>query len=114
MDKAILGSIAILLSIIVYAWHRFFYDYQITKEHVVVTWLGVSIRKIRLRDIETISKRRKHSGENWANTWRPRHRILVLRRRSGWRRDFVITPAYRYEFRNQLEAAMKEGEQPEK
>ena len=90
MDPAILAAITVVLSLVVYAWHRFFYDYEISDEHVCVKWLGITVRRIHLRDIETISKRRKHSGENWANTWRPRHRILVLRRRSGWRKDFVF------------------------
>ncbi len=91
---------------VIYAWHRYFYDYQITHNHLTVTWLGIRVRRIRLQDIESISKRRKFARENWANTWKSRHRILVIRKRSGLRRDIVITPQYRYEFRNQLEATM--------
>ena len=107
METFLIAFAGIVILGIIYAWHRFFYDYQITPTHLKVTWLGIRVRQIRLQDIESISKRRKFARENWANTWRPRHRILVVRKRSGLRRDFVITPRYRYEFRNQLEASME-------
>lgn len=106
MEPLLAIPVGMLGVIALYAWHRFYYDYQITPDALKVTWLGISIRRLKLRDIDSISKRRKFPAENWANTWRPRHRILVIRRRSGLRKDFIITPTYRYEFRNQLEAAM--------
>ena len=107
MELFIYGLIGFLAISIIYVWHRFFYDYEITEEFFRVTWLGIKVRRLHLRDIDSISKRRKFASENWANTWRPRHRILVIRRRSGLRKDFVITPAYRYQFRSQLEAAIE-------
>ncbi len=110
MEKLIIGLTGFLVLAIIYAWHRFFYDYHIQKAHLEVTWMGICVRRIRIQDIESVSKRRKFSSENWANTWRPRHRILVIRKRTGIRRDFVITPRYRYEFRNQLESAMSPEE----
>ena len=106
MEPVLAIPIGLLAVIVLYAWHRFYYDYQITPNALKVTWLGFRVRRLKLSDIESISKRRKFRAENWANTWRPRHRILVLRRRSGLRKDFIITPVYRYEFRNQLETAM--------
>ena len=112
METLIIGFIGLLVLGIIYAWHRFFYDYHIRDDRLEVTWMGICVRRIRIQEIESISKRRKFAGENWANTWRPRHRILVIRKRSGMRRDFVITPRYRYEFRTQLESAMDREASP--
>lgn len=108
MNPILVAFIGFLLLGILYVCHRFYYDYQITDDSLKVTWLGVVVRRLRLVEIESISKRRKFRAENWANTWRSRHRILVIRKHSGLRKDFVITPAYRYEFRKQLEAAIAE------
>jgi hypothetical protein len=107
METFLFGLTGVLAIAIAYAWHRFFYDYEITEEFLRVTWLGIGVRRLRLRNIDSVSKRRKFTSENWSNTWRPRHRILVIRKRSGLRKDFVITPAYRYKFRNQLESAIE-------
>ncbi|MCS1411221.1 MAG: hypothetical protein M2R45_04418 [Verrucomicrobia subdivision 3 bacterium] len=112
MGHAITTGIGLVIAVILFIWHRHFYDYQITRNHLTVTWLEIPIRRIRLADIESISKRRKRSAENWANTWRPRHRILVIRRKTGFFKHFIITPAYRYEFQNQLETAMERLNKP--
>ena len=107
METALPTAAGLVAAIIFYVGHRRFYEYRITQSHLEVTWLGVPIRKIRLSDIESVSKRQKRWAENWRNTWRPRHRRLVIRRKTGLFKEFVITPAYRYEFRNQLEASVK-------
>lgn len=107
METALPTAAGLAAAILFYVVHRRFYDYRITKNHLEVTWLGISIRKIRLSDIESVSKRRRRWAENWRNTWRPRHRRLVIRRKTGLFKEFVITPAYRYEFRSQLEAAVE-------
>ena len=111
MSPAALASVGVLLSLLLYVWHRHYYDYRIGRYHLSVQWLGITVRRVRFSDIDSISKRQKLAAESWANTWRPRHRILVIRRKSGWRREVVITPAYRYEFRNQLEQAMRDSGQ---
>ena len=107
METAIPTAAALVAAILFYAGHRRFYDYRITQNHLEVTWLGILIRKIRLSDIESVSKRQRRWSENWRNTWRPRHRRLVIRRKTGLFKEFVITPVYRYEFRNRLEAAVE-------
>lgn len=107
METALPTAAGLVAAILFYVGHRRFYDYRITQNHLEVTWLGILIRKIRLSDIESVSKRRKRWAENWRNTWRPRHRRLVIRRKTGLLKEFVITPAYRYEFRNRLETAVE-------
>ncbi len=111
MEPAILAAIGLVAFGILYAGHRFYYDYQITEDALRVTWLGIPVRRVRLTQIDSISKRRKGYSENWANTWRPRHRILVIRKKSGIWKGVVITPEYRYEFRQQLQAAMDRASQ---
>jgi len=37
---------------------------------------------------------------------KPSHRILVIRRRRGWLKDFIITPKNRYVFKAELEQAL--------
>ncbi len=111
MGTALPAAAGLVAAALLYIWHRRFYDYRITQSHLKVTWLGVSVRKIRLTDIQSVSKRRKLWAENWRNTWRPRHRTLVIRRKTGLFKEFVITPTYRYKFRNHLETAVQRREQ---
>jgi hypothetical protein len=80
--------------------------YVITDRCLKVTLFGISLRRINLSDIECVSKRRSGPAEKWHNTLRPSHRVLVVRRRHGWFKDFVITPKNRYVFKTELEAAM--------
>jgi hypothetical protein len=80
--------------------------YRITRRHVRITVLGVCVRRIRLEDIESISKRAGSWAEHWENTWRPKHRRLVIHRRRGWIRDIIVTPSFRYEFWTALEQAV--------
>jgi len=80
--------------------------YRITERHLKVTLFGVCLRRIHLSDIERVTKRPVNRAEKWHNTLRPAHRVLVIRRRHGWFRDFVITPKNRYVFKSELEQAM--------
>jgi len=99
---------AFLLGILLW-WLRTRIRYRITADHLKVTLFGLCLRRIRLTDIESVSKRRTSWAEHWWNTWRPWRRRLVIRRRSGLFRNFVITPKRRYEFRATLEKAVKEA-----
>lgn len=80
--------------------------YVITDRHLKVTLFGISLRRINLSDIECVSKRRSGLAEKWHNTLSPSHRVIVVRRRRGWLRDFVVTPKNRYVFKTELELAM--------
>jgi len=77
--------------------------YRITQRHLKVTLFGLCLRRVRLSDIELVSKRQANRAERWYNTLRPAHRVLVVRRRRGWFKDFVITPKNRYVFKTELE-----------
>jgi hypothetical protein len=80
--------------------------YAITDRHLKVTLFGLCLRRVRLSDVEHVSKRQTHPAEKWYNTLRPAHRMLVIRRRRGWLKDFIITPKNRYVFKAELERAL--------
>lgn len=80
--------------------------YSITHQHLKVTLFGLCLRRVRLSDIASVSKRLAHWAERWQNTLKPAHRMLVIHRRRGFFKDFVITPANRYIFKNELEKAV--------
>jgi len=90
--------------------------YAVTERHLKVTLFGICLRRIRLADIERVSKRQSYRAERWINTLKPSHRTLVIRKRRGWFKDFTITPKNRYVFKAELEqavASLKTGVEPE-
>src|SRR5437762_14081641 len=80
--------------------------YVITQRHLKVTLFGLCIRRIKISDIDYVSKRQANWAEKWCNTMHPTHRILVIHRRRGWLKDFVITPKNRYVCKAELERAL--------
>jgi hypothetical protein len=82
-------------------------QYRITSKYLVVYCLGLPVRRLALKDMISVSKRRRFRAELWVSTFRFKHRKLVIRRDRGLFREIVITPAYRYAFRNQLETAVE-------
>ena len=82
--------------------------YRVTARHLEIRFLGFCLRRIALDDIRYISKRRSGSAEFWWNTLWPAKRILVIRRRTGWLKNFVITPKNRYVFKAELDRARKQ------
>ena len=82
--------------------------YRITSRHLEIRFLGICLRRLLLDDIRYISKRRSGWSEFWWNTLWPAKRILVIRRRSGWLKNFVITPQSRYAFKAELDRARKQ------
>lgn len=85
-------------------------EYHIGRNAVRVRLGRLTLRKILFSDIARVSKPRRDfswwTSENWRNTFRSSHRLLLIERRSGIFRRFVITPRHRYEFREKLRAAI--------
>jgi hypothetical protein len=100
-----LAGVFVLMGLIF--WLRTQLRYRITQKHLKVTLFGVPLRRVRLTNIEHVGKRRTGWGEHWWNTWRPFRRKLVIQRRRGLLKDFVITPPFRYEFKAELERAIE-------
>ena len=97
----VLASAGLLL------WSAFTIRYHVTPTHLKITWLGLTVRRIRLDDIKRVGARPVVWAERWPSTLRSNGRLLVIRRRTGWLRHLVITPKYPFEFRNELEQARK-------
>ncbi|MCX6900030.1 MAG: hypothetical protein NT105_15200 [Verrucomicrobia bacterium] len=70
--------------------------YRVTNEAVEVLILGWCVRRIRLDDIEHVRRGGAFWNEHWTNfkLWNS----VTLRRKSGWFRNFVITPNNPTEF----------------
>ena len=100
---AVLGWIVVCGVLILFSTRL---RYSIRRRHFRVTLFGVCLRRVALRNIESVSKRRSGWVEKWFNTLQPSHRVLYLRRRRGLFRDFGITPRNRYAFRVELEKAI--------
>ncbi len=70
--------------------------YRITDTAVEVLIFGCCVRRIRLDDIEEVHRGGAFWNEHWTNfkLWN----TVTLRRKSGWFRNFVITPDKPTEF----------------
>jgi len=77
-----------LLAVVLYAVATL--RYRITDRAVEVLILGWCVRRIRLDDIEHVYRGGAFWNEHWTNfkLWN----CVTLRRKSGWFRNFVITP----------------------
>lgn len=84
-------------------------NYRVTRSHLTITFWGIPIRWAKLSTIVSVSKRRRFTAEQWVSTFRMKHRKLVVRRDKGILREWVITPKYRYVFRQQLEDAIAQA-----
>ena len=64
--------------------------YRITDRAVEVLIFGCCFRRIRLDDIEYVRRGSTFWNEHWTNfkLWN----CVTLRRKSGWLRNFIITP----------------------
>ncbi|MBT3597109.1 MAG: hypothetical protein HN758_08200 [Verrucomicrobia bacterium] len=82
-------------------------NYRLNSSHLVIYCLGIPVRQFALKDMISISKRRRFRAEFWVNTLALKHRKLVIRRERGLFRELIITPRYRYVFRKQLEEAVE-------
>ena len=105
--QIILTVAVVLASAGLLLWSAFTIRYHITPTHLKITWLGLTVRRLRLDDIKRVGTRPVVGAERWPNTLHNNGRLLVIRRRSGWLRSLVITPKYPFEFRNELELARK-------
>jgi len=90
-------------------WLRTQFRYRITSRHLEILLWGLPVRRVALADIDQVAVRHRIWAEQWWNTWHPNRRRLLIRRRRGWCRHFVITPQRRYEFKAELERAMRGG-----
>jgi hypothetical protein len=105
--QVILVVLALCVSAILLLWSATSIRYHLTAKHLKVTWLGLPVRFLALQDIKHISHRPVFWAERWPSTLFDSRRMLVIRRRGGLFKHFVITPKYPFEFKASLEHARK-------
>ena len=108
MRIAVFIALGLLLAGFLFIWLITCVGYRIGARHFEIKLFGFCLRRIPLEDIHFISKRRPAGwSENWWNTLRPGHRMLIIRRHRGLCRNVVITPRNRYVLKADLERAIK-------
>ena len=83
--------------------------YRIGSKFLIITWLGLPIRWIRLTNIAHVTPERFAWAERWFNAFRVRHRVLTLHRRHGLVRKLSISPSNRFVFRAELNRAREQA-----
>lgn len=81
--------------------------YAIDERYVRVIWFGLTVRKIALVDIADVHTRFRFWNEHWFNTILDiSNRRVTLHRKSGFVRNFMITPKNREAFLAELSARL--------
>ncbi len=81
-------------------------NYRLNETHLMITVLGIPVRRIRIRDIRHMGTEPKIWAERWYNTLLPSSRRLVIRRKRGLVfRTLIITPKNPYIIMHDLEKA---------
>ncbi|MDB6038431.1 MAG: hypothetical protein JWM99_2272 [Verrucomicrobiales bacterium] len=97
----VLGFVTLLI------WLSSHVHYRIGSKHLKVLLFGICVRRIALDEIRDLSKRDPgRFAERWYNTFHLSHRLLVVKRTKGLRKNFVITPSHRYVFMADLQTAV--------
>ncbi len=107
----VFAALGLVVAGFVFVWLVTRIRYRIGSRQLKVVLFGLAVRRISLLSIEAISKRPGDGlTERWWSTMHPKHRILVIRRKRGLFRNFVITPRNRYVFKAELEKAISRAE----
>ena len=115
IEILVFSALGLLVAALIFAWLMTRIRYRIGSRHLKVVLFGVRLRRVALDNIESVSKR---AGDGWTERWwstlKPKHRLLVIRRRRGLVRNFAVTPRNRYVFKADLERAMQRvGNRPQ-
>lgn len=80
--------------------------YRITDHWLVIFWLGMPVRWLRLKNIKQITVQRRFWVERWFNSLRPGNRYLLIEKNFGLIfRHLAITPRNHLIFKAELAAA---------
>lgn len=77
--------------------------FTVDEAYVRVRMYGLTVRKVAVSDIEWAVQDWVFWNEHWTNTVNPK-KLVLLRRRTGWFRNFVISPPSPPEFLRELAA----------
>jgi hypothetical protein len=99
LAMALVATVCLALSIVTIR-------YRVTTRSVVITWLGLPLRWIRLTNIQGITFHRVFWAEKWFNTFSPGNRYLVIHKNFGIVfKSLVITPRNHMVFRADIDRA---------
>lgn len=113
MKVFVFSALGLLLLAFLIAWLVTRIRYEITPRHVRVRLFALTLRRIRLDRLDSVSKRRGPGlMERWPSTMRTKHRALVLRKKSGLFKNVLLTPRNRYAFKFELERLLAERDNP--
>jgi len=77
-------------------------SYRITRRYLLIRWLGIPIRWIRLETIRSVGRAPVFWAERWPNALSAQGRYLVIRK-DGWLfKNLVITPKTPFVFRAEI------------
>jgi len=77
-------------------------SYRITRRYLVIRWVGIPIRWVRLEKIRSVGTAPVFWAERWPNALSAQGRYLVVRK-DGWLfKNLVITPKTPFVFRAEL------------
>src|SRR5437868_10901174 len=80
--------------------------YRICDNILEITWLFLTLRRIRIEEIKYISTKPVWYSEKWHNTLRVRNRRLVIYRGDGLKRPISISPRNPFVFKAELDQAI--------
>ena len=83
--------------------------YRVGSKYLIISWLWIPVRWIRLSNIAHVTPERFVLAERWFNTFRVRHRVLTIHRKRGLVRRLCISPANRFVFRAELNRAREQA-----
>jgi hypothetical protein len=94
-------------------WGTFLYrmitriSYVVDERYLRVVIGKFTLRKIAIADIAFVDTSAPFWNEHWCNTAFALKRVLRVRRKSGWIKNFIITPANRDEMLRALEPRVR-------
>jgi hypothetical protein len=101
---AIFFGVLILLTLSIYTIR-----YRVMRQFLMITWLGLPVRLLRLRNIAHVGFNYVPWAEMWVNTLRVGNRRLVIHKRFGLLfRHVVITPRHHFVFKGELDRVLKQ------
>jgi hypothetical protein len=103
-----LYPLGVLVLFALFFWLPTRFRYRITDRSLQVRLFGIPVRWVSLDNIRFVGTHRSGWGEHWSNSWSSGRRYLIIRRRSGLFRDFIITPKNRFVFRAELQRKLGE------
>ena len=83
--------------------------YVVDDRYLRVVLGRVTLRKIALSDIAFVDTATPFWNEHWCNTFFVGKRVVRIRRRSGWIKNFIITPANRHDLLRQIRSRLDTG-----